>query len=431
MSQSGWPPCPRGMNRTTPLLIVLVLAACGGASQPTPNPTPSDLLQSSQQRILTPNAAPSDVQSVAAGNNAFALDLFHAVQSRTGNLFFSPYGINVALAMAYAGANGATAQQMSSVLHYTLPLAKLEPAFDALDLSLNGRTDFELHVVDATWGEKGFPFLGSYLDTLAENFGAGMHVANFAGNPDGVRTGVNTWVSNQTAGRIPELVAPNVFTPATVLALVNAVYFKGAWSNQFPASGTAPAAFHALDGTQTTVSMMNNVTTAPYFQGLGFQAVDLPYADGGMSMLVVVPDPGQFDTVQGALTPDLLAQINTGLAPAEVTLGMPKFTIAVPLDSLGKTLAGMGMPDAFSTGADFSGMDGAHDLSIADVIHKAYVSVDENGTEATAATVVVVVGGVAPPPPNHVTLAIDRPFFAFIHDTASGAILFFGRVESP
>jgi serpin B len=223
---------------------------------------------------------------------------------------------------------------------------------------------------------------------------------------------------------------PGQISTTTAFVLVNAVYFKASWNTAFDATQTQAGPFSLLDGTQASAQMMHQTIELPFFKGGGVQAVQLPYVGGRMAMLLVVPDSGQFDAVQSTLSPTWLAQISSNLASTNIALSMPKFAMTTDSLSLSATLTGLGMTDAFGA-ADFSGIDGRRDLSISDVIHKAFLSVDEAGTEAAAATAVIGDAGsyCCPPPP--LTVAIDRPFFVFIQDQSTQTILFMGRIVSP
>ncbi len=423
------------------LLTLAMLAACAGPLSPTNTPgggqtQPISLAKSDKRRNTDPGSTSADQSQLAQGNTAFAFDLFQQLLAgKPGNLFYSPYSISVALSMAQAGAKGTTQSQMDQVLHYTLPGKSLYQAFDALQLALAGEqknqgnpseNDFTLNVVNAAWGQNGYQFLQDYLDTLAEYYDAGMRLVDFKANPDAARQTINDWVAQQTAQKIKDLIPQGAITPLSRLVLTNAIYFNSPWLSRFDESATKDGVFNNLDGRQSTVPMMNTQHTFGYFQGSGYQAVELPYAGDKLSMLVMVPDAGQFAVFEKSLDPPLLETVRQGLRGAEVTLSMPKFKYESSI-SLGDVLKSMGMSDAFDPNkADLSGMDGTRDLFISDVLHKAYVSVDEKGTEAAAATAVVV--GTTAMPENVVALKIDRPFIFMIQDNQSGSVLFVGRV---
>jgi serpin B len=371
---------------------------------------------------------------LVAGNNAFAFDLYHAVSGDGENLILSPYSVSLALAMTYAGARGETERQMADTLHFTLPQDQLHPAFKALDESLprdagSGEDDesFRLNIANALWGQDGYAFLEDFLNVLNANYGAGMRLVNF-GDAEAARKLINDWVSEQTEERINDLLKPGMVTPDTRLVLTNAIYFKAAWLLKFEEEATYDAPFTLLDGSQVMVPTMAQTDSFAYGQGDGYQAIALPYAGEQMAMLVVVPDTGRFAEIESALDPAQFETILDTLEGQEVHLTMPRFEYESEF-SLGDTLAAMGMPDAFSASADFSGMTGARDLLISAVVHKAFVKVDEGGTEAAAATAVVMMETAMMPPGAQ--MHIDRPFIYAIYERSTGTILFLGRVLNP
>lgn len=436
------------------LLALAVMAACAGpANTPEPGqtqpPSPSKTPGNSQTQPITvaisdkgrdtnPSSSASDQSQLVNGNTAFAFDLYQQLLSpSSGNLFYSPYSISVALSMAQAGAKGSTLSQMDQVMHYNLTGNSLYQAFNALQLALANeqknadnpsQNDFALNVVNAAWGQNGYQFLQSYLDTLAQNYGAGMRLVDFQSDPEKVRQVINDWIAQQTNQKIQNLIPQGSITELSRLVLTNAIYFNSAWLNTFNQGATQNGNFTNLDGKQSSVPMMNQQHSFGYTQGDAYQAVELPYSGGKLSMLVIVPDAGQFERIETSLNPALVDSIRQKLQESSVILSMPKFKIESDV-ALSDILKKMGMSDAFDPSkADLSGMDGTRNLFISDVLHKAYVSVDENGTEAAAATAVVV--GTTSMPAEVVTLKIDRPFIFLIQDVQSGTILFVGRVVS-
>lgn len=403
------------------------------------SPGQPGLLVSEVQRDLAPQVSLADLEALAADNTTFALDLYHTLRSRDENLFYSPYSISLALAMTYAGARGDTERQMADTLHFTLPQERLHPAFNALDLALASHAAattgegeaFRLNIANAIWGQQGYPFRSEFLDVLAKNYGAGLRLADFVSDPDGARQTINEWVSEQTEDKIKDLIPPGAITDLTRLVLSNAIYFNAQWMHPFSDQLTEDGVFTLLDGAQVTVPMMRHTDPQRlnFTRGDGYQAIELPYQGGQMGMVILVPEAGQFEAFEDSLTPDRLSQILSDLAPQVVALQMPRFEYDSTL-SLADTLQSMGMQDAFNPGAaDFSAMDGTRDLYISDVFHKAFVSVDEKGTEAAAATAVIVsVESISMP---QVELMIDRPFIFLIRDLETSAILFIGRVLNP
>jgi serpin B len=418
-------------------LITIVLTILAGCACPGGGKPPGLSAQSNKARIKSPDVPAADQAELISGNNAFALDLYQYLKDEEGNFFYSPYSISLALAITYAGARGETEQQMADTLHYTLSQDRLHPAFNWLDLELGSRGEgakskdgerFQLHIANTTWGQKDYAFLPEYLDTLAINYGAGMRLVDFVGDPEGSRVAINEWVSDQTEGRIQDLIPPDVIDSLTRLVLTNAIYFNGAWAEAFDETQTSDGVFHLPDGSQVTVPMMTHTASYGYAKGEGYQAVELPYDGGELSMVILLPDKDTFEAFENSLDAKTVDAAASGMMRQEATLTMPRFEIASDF-SLVDALATMGMPTAFSSGADFSGMDGTRELFIGEVLHKSFITVDEAGTEAAAATAVEMqLKGAAMEP---IGVTIDRPFFFFIRDIETGTILFVGRVVDP
>jgi len=416
-----------------PLLLCLALLSCA-----TPPASPKTL-QSGARRATNPNVSQEDLQSLVAGNTAFATDFYRAVRSQPGNLFYSPYSLSLALAMTYGGARGETATQMADTLHFTLPPEKLHPAFNALDVMLHpaspGQDDvlFQLQIANSLWGQKDYAFLPEFLDLLAQNYGAGMRIVDYEKNAEAARQEINGWVSRETKERIQDLIPSGGVDSSTRLTLVNAIYFKADWLYPFEPNNTRDLPFNRLDGTTIQAKFMayGHPLDLRYLKGAGFQAVDLPYQGNSVSMLIIVPDAGKFEAFETDFSPDGLQAIRDGVNVTPVGLVLPKFKFTTNF-ALADTLVGMGMPAAFDGGqADFSGMDGTRNLCIDQVFHKAFVAVDEQGTEAAAASAVVMKESALMLPQDHVVLLVDRPFLFFIFDQAAGAVLFAGRVVDP
>lgn len=420
--------------------LIVPLAGCGIGSQGPSGPADVEDLKSDKERLSAPDVPGDDITKLTDGNLAFALDLYHQVKEDHENLFYSPYSISVALAMTYAGAHGETAIQMAETLHYVLTPENLHPAFNALDQMLESRGEeelpedggdpFQLNIANSLWGQKDYHFEQGYLDTVAENYGAGMRLVNFIENAEEARQTINQWVYEKTEGKIEDLIPRGGVGAATRLVLANAIYFNASWMEKFPEERTQDGDFHTLEGGTVTVPMMSYDAAQQfrYLEGDNFQAVELPYVGNKVSMVVLVPDQAAFETFEEELDLEQLKTILDGMQGNAVNLTFPKFEFESEL-SLAPVLAEMGMPAAMSAEADFSGMTGTKDLFISDVFHKAFVSVDEEGTEAAAATAVVMTESAMPSSP--VELKVDRPFFFLIRDEDTGTPLFFGRVLNP
>jgi len=406
--------------------LCLVLIGCTTAQ--------AQVVRSEEERVTDPDAPEDDLAQRVDGNNAFAFDLYRALRdggSSEENLFYSPYSISVALAMTYAGARGITEEQMAEVLHFDLPQARLHPALNALDLLLASRGQgtedkrFQLHLVNALWGQTGYDFLPPFLDLLARNYGAGMRLLDFVRAPEASRTTINDWVSEETQNKIEELLPADAIDSATVLVLTNAIYFKAAWASPFDPQATREGTFYLLDGGEVNVPMMEQMSRFRYAEGDGVQAIELPYAGDEMSMVILLPAEGQFASFAGSLDAAWATTLLERLQPQQLQLTMPQFTFESGFQ-LKRALSAMGMPQPFTSAADFSGMDGSQTLFIGDVYHKAFVAVDEEGTEAAAATAVTMRRSMAT-----AQVTVDRPFVFLIRDMESGAILFLGQVTDP
>jgi serpin B len=418
----------------TALAVVLILSALTGSI----HPAAAGILQSDKPRIQPPDISTADQELLIQGNSAFAFDLYQALRQEEGNLFYSPHSISLALAMTYAGARNETASQMADALRFLLDKEDLHPAFNWLDAELAQRGEgaagkddegFRLNIVNAIWGQKDYTFLSAFLDILAENYGAGLRILDFINETEASRLAINQWVSYETEGRIKDLIPQDAIDRFTRLVLTNAIYFNAAWEHPFDKHMTSDAPFYLIDGSDVMMPMMRQTESFGYSRGPDCLAVELPYDGEELSMLILLPDKGRFEVFEEGLDAHVMDTIINSLQSARITLTMPRFEFASEF-SLKDTLAAMGMPVAFTEYADFSGMTGNHELSISEVVHKAFVSVDEAGTQAAAATAVIVgVTSVPVEPPVQVT--IDRPFIFLIRDTETGAILFLGRVMNP
>jgi serpin B len=427
----------RGISIAAALILLLAgLSGCRLLDLLENNSCSVETTQSAKSRLASPQVPETDLGVLVAGNSSFAFDLYRAVRTEDGNLFYSPYSISLALAMTYAGARNQTEKQMAETLHFTLPQGRLHPAFDMLDLELASRGQeagqsgkgFQLSLANSIWGRTGYSFLPDYLDVLAENYGAGMRLLDFQNAPEASRIRINNWVSCNTEGKIEDLLPQGAITPDTRLVLTNAIYFKAAWQSPFNKDSTHDDTFNRLDGSQISVPMMEQRGIFGYAGDNGYQAVELPYKGDEISMVLVLPPAGRFQAFENALDIKQVISIFSALQPKNAHVIIPRFAYASTF-SLKDTLAGMGMPLAFSDRADFSGMNGTGDLKITDVFHKAFVTVDEAGTEAGAATGVIV--GPTAIPGGEVEIRLDRPFIFMIRDLKTGTLLFIGRVLDP
>jgi len=419
-------------------LLALTAAACGGDD----GGTVSGGLVASELERAAPTASVADVAAVAAGNNAFAAAAYALLAAQEqGNLVYSPASIRLALAMTYAGAKGQTAAEMAEVLRFDLQGEALHAAFNALDQALASRNRVEptlddgverkvqLSIANALWGQQGFTFVPEFLDILAADYGAGMRIVDFVEATEAARRAINDWVAGETNDRITDLIPEGVLSEMTRLVLTNAVYLDATWSSIFEKDATYDAPFFLLDGSEVTVPTMHQQSFFPYAAGDGWQAVELPYVGEELAMLFLVPDAGRFAAVEGMLAGGLLDEVVGGLEGAEVSLALPKFEFRFK-SSVADLLKALGMPTAFDPdAADFSGMSAEAALFISDVIHEAFIKVDEEGTEAAAATAVIM--DLTAAPGEIIPLAVDRPFLFSLYDRETGEILFLGRVLNP
>ena len=414
------------------LVTICVIASLVGCTQS----VAAKELKSDKQRIVAPEASQTEIDSLVEGNSAFAFDLFQQLITGDENLFYSPYSISLALAMTYAGASGQTAQEMANTLHFYLSQDKLHPAFNWLDTELAKRGEgaagkdeegFRLNIVNAIWGQENYRFLNDFLDVLAENYGAGLRILDFIKSTEAARNTINEWVSQRTEGRIEELIPQGAIDTATRLVLTNAIYFNAVWMYPFDEENTVDGVFNLLNGDTVSLPMMNQTELLRYVQGDNYQAVELPYDGNELSMLLIMPDNDDLSSFERRLDNEVINNIIGQLDTKQVILSMPKFEFKSEI-GLKQILVEMGMPAAFSGMADFSGMTGGRDLFIGDVIHEAFVSVDEAGTEAAVATAVIMKLTAAE---ETITMSLDHPFIFLIRDMKTDTVLFVGRILNP
>jgi serpin B len=400
-------------------LACLVLPLAGVAAQTSPSAT-------------------ADQTAVVESNNAFAVALYGQLRSQDGNLFFSPESISTALAMTYAGARGDTASEMAKTLHFTLPPERLHPAMGALLSDLNAaHKGYQLRVANSLWAQQDYVFLPDFLKLTKSDYGAGFNQVNFKGATEAARLTINQWVEQKTENKIKDLLQPGILDPLTKMVLTNAIYFKGDWRTPFPKAYTQDEDFHLSPAQNVKAPLMHLTKGFDYLDGGTFQALAIPYESGDLSMIVFLPREidGLHDLEESLTASHMKQWLNQLHWVPEVILTMPKFKMTRQFGLAG-TLGAMGMPRAFDkNAADFSGMTGNRELFISAVIHKAFIDVDEKGTEAAAATAVVMARPTAMPPrfqpPPPPVFRADHPFVFLIRDNRSGGILFMGRVTDP
>ena len=410
------------MNRP----LILVLAAIVGCSRPGPPPAPE------------PVTVTAEGKAVAAANNRFAFDFYGKLREKPGNVFVSPLSLHAALSMTAAGANGQTLAEMRKVLH--LPAAPDAGYANLLAAAVGDRPGYQLRTANAVWGQTGYPWRPTFTGRLTAGFGAPLKEADFQMQPDAERLRINAWAEEQTSGRIKDLIAEGMIDARFRMVLVNAVYFKGEWAEQFDAKRTRPAPFTRSDGSKADVPMMNReggfrvfAERSPGAWEPNFWVAELPYKGGEVSLVLVVPGrPDGLLALETRLSPEVLdGWLAAAVSEERAELALPKFKLEtkyLEMASKPGPLHALGMPTAFDPGrTDFTAMhSGTEQLYIAFVVQKAFVEVNEEGTVAAAATAVGVSLTSASP-----SYRADRPFRFLIRHNPTGAILFLGRYAGP
>lgn len=400
------------------------------------------LVKSDLARETNPQVSEEERQKLADNTSKFAAAFYQQIRQKEGNIIYSPFSISLALSMTLAGAETTTEEAMMEALQYSLPENQVHPAFNALLLAIEASeqekpeesegSEFQLNIANSIWGQSGYPFMSDFLDVLARYYGAGMYNVDYITNPKAARELINQWIEDETENKIQDLIPPGAINELTRLVLANAIYFNGSWRFPFDEDATLPAPFQLLDGSEATVDMMKlSGESLAYSAGDGFQAVQLPYLSPDFVMTLLVPDEGKFINFEEGLDAEKIQEISTDLMWQLVNLEMPKFDFETSTNAK-EPLSALGMAEAFqSDAADFSGITDVEDLFISDVLHKATITVDEEGTEAAAATVVIIRAESAPEPEEPISLVIDRPFLFMIQHQPTGTILFMGRVLEP
>jgi serpin B len=376
---------------------------------------------------------PPDAKKLALDNSAFAFDLYQKLRSREGNLFFSPYSISAALAMTYAGARGDTEKQMAKTLHFSLDQEDLHPAFGELQAWLNQIQEsggITLRAANSLWPQESYKFLDEYLFLTKSYYGVSVTPVDYVAASEAACKMINKWVEDRTEHKIKDLIQPGILHALTRLVLVNGIYFKGTWVSRFDPADTRDTPFHVSPTKDVETRMMSQMEEVRYAEFKSAQILELPYVGDRLSMLIVLPEEiDGLGALERSLSVKNLRAWRERLHKRKVNIYLPKFTMTREF-RLDETLQAMGMADAFSLPpADFSGMTGTPDLFISAVIHKAFVEVNEEGTEAAAGTALPAprAHGIPWPP----DFRADHPFLFLIQETRTGSILFLGRVADP
>ncbi|MBW1790866.1 MAG: serpin family protein [Deltaproteobacteria bacterium] len=368
-------------------------------------------------------------------NNGFAIDLYSKLSTdekeKGKNIFFSPFSISDALAMTFAGARGNTEKQMAKVLHFSLPQQELHPAFSSLIKDINGKAKkpYKLKTANALWGQKDYHFLESFIKLIDKYYDGGFFKVDFIKKNEMARKKINKWVEDKTENKIKDLIAKRDINFLTRLVLTNAIYFKGNWASKFKEKDTKPAPFYISEDKIVKVPMMFQEGKFPYMERQDLQMLELPYTGDDLSMVIFLPGKNTgIKMLEQDLTAAKIKDLISKMQKRKAMVYLPKFKIKTKY-YLKNILHSMGMPDAFSSAADFSGMTGDKDLKISKVIHQAYVDVNEEGTEAAAATAVVMAPKSMPKLPP--VFRVDHPFIFMIVHKGTGSILFMGKIVDP
>lgn len=420
----------RSVLRAVPLAAAALTAAPGSSRRPG---VPSVATDTGR---VPPD--PATTQAAATAVRGFTAGLYHQLASTRagGNLVFAPYSVGLALAMTRAGAGSTTADEMDAVLHapYPRPHA-LDSGLNTVDQSLAGRYQDgdgvkvpRLTTANALWTRLDLGLRPAFRDTLAGYYGAAPHPVDFRNATEAARQEINTWVSDRTNAKIPELLPSGLVSPDTSLILTNTAYLMAPWRYPFTATATAVEPFTRDDGTVVGVPMMRGpFDRMGYLEGDGWRAVDVPYAGDQLAMAIVMPTRDDLAAVEAKLDPAWLGALLTGFQPADVQLRLPRWRFRLPAE-LGAVLRSLGMPTAFTSQADFTAMSTEPALRIDDVVHETFIAVDEKGTEAAAASAVIIRPPSIPQGPQFFA---NRPFLYVIHDRLTGVPLFLGRVHDP
>ena len=414
------------MHRKLPaalLAAALATTACGSGSgtRDVAEPPGVTAVGADIERA-EPTSSPTELRDFTTAQLAFAVELYRAVaEGQEGDLALGPGSLHTALAMIRAGARGQTAEEMDAVLRSDARLHELGNALDRELRSRSGADGVDVDVANLVWADGDLPLLDEYVETLAGQYGAGLAQLDFSGDPEAARAAVNAWVAQATQDEVEELFPQGSIDGRTKLVLANAVHLRADWKFPFPPERTSDQPFLLADGSQVDVPTMHYDESLPSGRGEDWTAVRLPYSGEQLSMTVIVPD--DLPSFEDRLDVALLEQVEATIEPGGIHLSLPRFTAGSHL-SLVETLSDMGMPSAFGP-ADFSGMTPGGGLFLAAVEHEAVVEVDEDGTEAAAASGGAMAGSHGP------TVTVDRPFLFVVRDEPTGAVLFLGRVLDP
>lgn len=426
----------------TCLAVLFLLSAC---ALEIPQPDPIENLLVEEKEMLTgkvdhnpdPQYVPEEAEQLADANNLFAFDLYQQLNGGQGNVLYSPYSLYQALTMVYGGARGDTAGQFESVLHYPFSQEEIHRVSNALNLALSSKSDasvqdnqqFRLEIANALWAQRDSHIEQSYLDLIAEHYAAGLRTVDFSQSQEAADL-INQWAQENTNDKIREIANPSMFNVNTRLALTNAVYFKGAWLSPFMEENTHKQDFTLLNGENVEVDMMMATEEFSALKNDQVQMVELRYHGSPIVMDLIAPTEASWEAFSQILTAGLLEDYIEQLEIKRVNLSLPKFKIETPEMDLINPMQSLGLIDVFGMNADLSGMTGDKSLLISTLVQKAFIDVNEAGTEAAAVTIAVA-QEKAMISPDPITISFDSPFLFLIRDTNTGAILFIGQLMQP
>jgi len=377
------------------------------------------------------NATADSVNSLVDSLNTFSLDFYNEIiDEEDGNIFFSPYSIFTAFSMAYEGADGNTADEMKEVLNILQNDSKTLGSFGRIYNLLNqNQVGYKISTANAFWKNYDYFFLDSYINILKNFYMAEANELDFSKNVEAAET-INTWIEEQTNGKIKDLIEPDILSEVTKLVLTNAIYFKGDWAYPFNKELTYESDF-TLDSNDTkTVDMMVSDSENSVFNYTTtdeLQIIELPYYGNEMSMIIVLPKENNITAAESVISAENITTWKSDFYETEITVKIPKFKFETKY-LLNSIMQNMGMLDAFTSNADFSKMDGTRELFISKALHQAYIDVNEEGTEAAAATAIVVELKAIPDPKE---FTADHPFIFLIEHKPTDSILFMGKVMDP
>ena len=419
------------MNKKLFLIAFVILVIIVGGvvyfkgQIPTPQPAPIV--------VDDKGATPAGINSVVSANNQFALDLYSQLEKSADNIFFSPYSISTALAMTYEGARGKTADEMQSVFHFPTDGNLRKSSFAAIQNQINkSDSKYKLSIANALWAQNDYKFLSEYTNVLQQYYAGKATNVDFKNSTEESRQTINKWVEDKTNNKIKDLFPQGSLNSMTRLVLTNAIYFKGTWIKQFEKKQTRDGDFRVSTTNTVKVPMMQRTDKDAKFNYVetdNLQVLEMPYEGDKLSMIILLPKNDSLSSLESSLSLEKINDWRSKLREQRVDVFMPKFTFDTKY-FMNETLAKMGMPTAFTYDADLSGMDGTQNLFIQKVIHQAFVDVNEEGTEAAAATGVSV-GFKSAMPQQSIIFRADHPFIFVIQDKENGNILFFGRVSNP